>query len=167
MGYLNDCILPEGQADSSLRPNQIFAVSLPYSPLNIEQAKKVVETVEKELLTPYGLRTLNTDDPRYKRRCTGSMGQRDAAYHQGTVWAWLIGPFVAAYLKVHGFDPTAKRRCRGFLAPLIKHLDEDACLGTISEIFDGDKPHHPRGAFAQAWSVAEVLRAWQMCKEEK
>lgn len=167
LGYLNDCILPEGQADSSLRPNQIFAVSLPYSPLNIEQAKKVVEAVEKDLLTPYGLRTLNAGDPRYKRRCTGSMGQRDAAYHQGTVWAWLIGPFVAAYLKVHGFDPTAKRRCRGYLSPLIKHLNEDACLGTISEIFDGDKPHRPRGAFAQAWSVAEVLRAWQMCKEEK
>ncbi|MBL7215773.1 MAG: glycogen debranching enzyme family protein [Phycisphaerae bacterium] len=165
-GYLNDCILPTGKADTSLRPNQIFAVSLPYSPLNIEQAKKVVHVVEKELLTPYGLRSLSPTDPRYKSQCTGSMGQRDAAYHQGTVWAWLIGPFVEAYLKVHGFDPTAKRRCRSFLTPMMQHLDQDACLGTISEIFDGDKPHHPRGAFAQAWSVAEVLRAWQMTRDK-
>lgn len=167
LGYLNDCILPGGQADTSLRPNQIFAVSLPYSPLNIEQSRKVVDIVEKELLTPYGLRTLNAADPRYKRQCAGTMGQRDAAYHQGTVWAWLIGPFIDAYLKVHGFDPTVKRRCRTFLTPLVEHLEKDACLGSISEIFDGDAPHHPRGAFAQAWSVAEVLRAWQLCKEEK
>ena len=164
-GYLNDCILPTGKADTSLRPNQIFAVSLPFTPLTIAQAKKVVATVEKQLLTPCGLRSLAPDDPRYKSQCVGSMGQRDAAYHQGTVWAWLIGPFVEAYLKVHGFDPTAKRQCRSFLAPLIQHLELDGCLGSISEIFDGDKPHRPRGAFAQAWSVAEVLRTWQMCKK--
>ncbi len=165
-GYLNDCILPTGKADSSLRPNQIFAVSLPFTPLNIKQAQKVVDVVQKHLLTPYGLRTLADDDPRYKRQCTGSMGQRDAAYHQGTVWAWLIGPFIEAYLKTHGFDPTAKRQCRGFLAPLIKHLDESACIGNISEIFDGDDPHTPRGTYAQAWSVAETLRAWQLCQKE-
>ena len=93
------------------------------------------------------------------------MAERDAAYHQGTVWAWLIGPFVEAYLKVHGFDPTAKRRCRGWLTPLVEHLEQDGCLGTLSEVFDGDKPHTPGGAFAQAWSVAEVLRTWQMVRE--
>ncbi|MCI0499352.1 MAG: amylo-alpha-1,6-glucosidase [Planctomycetales bacterium] len=164
-GYLNDCILQPGKADSSLRPNQIFAVSLPFSPLTAEQQKKVIAAVEKDLLTPYGLRTLSPLDPRYKSRYIGPMGQRDAAYHQGTVWAFLIGPFIEAYLKVHGFDPTAKRRCRGFLSKLLIHMNEDACLGSISEIFDGEPPHHPRGAIAQAWSVAEVLRAWQMVRD--
>ena len=167
LGYLNDCILTSGKADTSIRPNQIFAVSLPYSPLPGQHQKKVVEVVEKELLTPYGLRSLNPSDPRYKGHYTGPQGQRDAAYHQGTVWGFLIGPFVEAYLKVHGFDPTAKRRCRTFLSKLFVHLDNDACLGSISEIFDGDAPHYPRGTFAQAWSVAEVLRAWQMCKETR
>lgn len=165
-GYLNDCILHSGKADSSIRPNQIFAVSLPHSPLSIIQQKSVVEIVERELLTPYGLRTLSPADPRYKKQCTGPQSQRDAAYHQGTVWAFLIGPFVEAYLKVHRFDPTAKRRCRSMLSELLNHLDNDACLGSISEIFDGESPHHPRGTFAQAWSVAEVLRARQMCKEK-
>jgi len=163
-GYLNDCIFPSGKADSSIRPNQIFAVSLPHSPLLAAQQKSVVEVVERELLTPCGLRSLSPSDPRYKGRYEGYQGTRDAAYHQGTVWAFLIGPFVEAYLKTHSFDPTAKRRCRSFLAPLLKHLDEDVCLGNISEIFDGDSPHYPRGTFAQAWSVAEVLRARQMCK---
>ncbi|MEN8126698.1 MAG: amylo-alpha-1,6-glucosidase [Planctomycetota bacterium] len=164
--YLNDCILPSGKPDTSIRPNQIFAVSLPYSPLSSMQQKKVVEIVEKELLTPYGLRSLSPSDPRYKGRYAGPQGQRDAAYHQGTVWGFLIGPFVEAYLRVHGFDPTAKRRCRTFLSKLLEHLNNDACLGSISEIFDGDAPHHPRGTFAQAWSVAEVLRARQMCKKD-
>ena len=163
--YLNDCILPSGKPDTSIRPNQIFAVALPHSPLSTVQQKGILEIVEKELLTPYGLRTLSPSDPRYKGQCTGPQGQRDAAYHQGTVWAFLIGPFVEAYLKVHSFDPTTKRRCRTFLSKLLDHLDNEACLGNISEIFDGDAPHHPRGTFAQAWSVAEVLRARQMCKE--
>jgi predicted glycogen debranching enzyme len=164
-GCLNDCILTSGKPDASIRPNQIFAVSLPHSPLSSVQQKGVVEVVERELLTPYGLRTLSPSDPRYKGRCVGPQGQRDAAYHQGTVWAFLIGPFVEAYLKVHSFDPTAKRRCRTFLAKLLDHLDNDTCLGNISEIFDGETPHHPRGTFAQAWSVAEVLRARQMCQK--
>ena len=164
-GCLNDCILLSGKPDASIRPNQIFAVSLPHSPLSTVQQKGVVEVVEGELLTSYGLRTLSSSDPRYKERCTGVQGQRDAAYHQGTVWAFLIGPFVEAYLKVHSFDPTAKRRCRSFLSKLLGHLDNETCLGNISEIFDGESPHHPRGTFAQAWSVAEVLRARQMCQK--
>jgi predicted glycogen debranching enzyme len=164
-GCLNDCILLPGKPDSSIRPNQIFAVSLPHSPLSAVQQKAVVEVVERELLTPYGLRTLSPSDPRYKERYIGPQSQRDAAYHQGTVWAFLIGAFVEAYLKVHRFDPTAKRRCRSFLAKLLDHLDNETCLGNISEIFDGAPPHHPRGTFAQAWSVAEVLRARQMCQK--
>ena len=165
-GYLNDCILPPNQADTSLRPNQIFAVSLPFSPLSTEQQKKVVEAVQRDLLTPYGLRSLSPNDPRYKGRYQGYQGNRDAAYHQGTVWGFLIGPFVEAYLKVNGYNPIAKRQCRSFLLPLLKHLDEQACLGSISEIFDGDEPHTPRGTYSQAWSVAEVLRTWLMCREK-
>jgi predicted glycogen debranching enzyme len=165
-GYLNDCVLPDGKPDTSIRPNQIYAVSLPCSPLMPHQQRQVVEVVERELLTPYGLRSLSPSDPRYKGKYFGSHAQRDEAYHQGTVWGFLIGPFVEAYLKVHGLDPVAKRRCRTFLSKLLDHLHNDACLGSISEIFDGDAPHHPRGAFAQAWSVAEVLRAWQMCRKE-
>ncbi|MHC4926105.1 MAG: amylo-alpha-1,6-glucosidase [Planctomycetota bacterium] len=165
-GYLNDCILPTGKPDVSLRPNQTFAVSLPFSPLSAQQKKQVVAAVEKALLTPCGMRSLDPADPRYKSHCTGSMGQRDAAYHQGTVWGWLIGPFVEAYLKAHSFDPTAKRKCRSFLTPLIEHMDKDACIGNISEIFDGDAPHTPRGTYAQAWSVAEVLRTWKLCQDD-
>jgi len=166
-GYLNDCVLPDNKPDASLRPNQCFAVSLPYSPLTADQQEKVIETVERHLLTPYGLRTLCAADPRYKAHCTGPQGQRDAAYHQGTVWAWLIGTFVEGYLKVHNFDPTARRRGRMFLSKLIEHMETDACLGSISEIFDGDAPHRPQGTYAQAWSVAEVLRAWLLCKDQK
>ena len=165
-GYLNDCILPSGKADTSIRPNQIFAVSVPHSPLMPHQQRNVVEVVERELLTPYGLRSLSPSDPRYKGKCAGPRALRDEAYHQGTVWGFLIGPFVDAYLKVHGLDPIAKRRCRTFLSKLLEHLQADACLGSISEIFDGDAPHQPRGTFAQAWSVAEVLRAWKMCRTD-
>lgn len=165
-GCLNDCILPTGKTDPSIRPNQVFAVSLPYSPLMKHQQEKVLDVIERDLLTPFGLRSLSPADPRYKRRYTGPQSQRDAAYHQGTVWGWLIGPFVEAYLKVHNFDPVAKRRCRTFLSKLLDHFQNDSCLGSISEIFDGDAPHHPRGTFAQAWSVAEVLRTWQMCKKD-
>jgi predicted glycogen debranching enzyme len=161
-GYLNDCVLPDGTADASLRPNQILAVSLPHSPLNKVLAKRVVAAVERELLTPRGLRSLAPSDARYKGHYGGPQGQRDAAYHQGTVWGWLIGPFIDAYLKVHDHSSDAKRKGRTWLAPLMRHLEEEACIGSISEIFDGDAPHAPRGAFAQAWSVAETLRAWQL-----
>ena len=161
-GFLNDCVLPDGTPDTSLRPNQIFAVSLPYSPLERPHQRKVVAAVERELLTPRGLRSLAPSDPRYKGRYFGPQENRDAAYHQGTVWGWLIGPFVEAYLKVHNHSSDAKRKCRTRLTPLYRHLEEEACIGSISEIFEGDSPHAPRGAFAQAWSVAEVLRAWQL-----
>lgn len=161
-GYLNDCVLPDGTVDASLRPNQIFAASLPYSPLDKTLRQKVVAAVEHHLLTPRGLRSLAPSDPRYKGRYVGPQGQRDAAYHQGTVWGWLIGPFIEAYLKVNDNSPGAQRKCRTWLAPLLRHLEEEACIGSISEIFDGDAPHTPCGTFAQAWSVAEALRAWQL-----
>jgi len=161
-GYLNDCILPDGSVDTTLRPNQIFAVSLPFSPLPLQQQKVVVDVVQKDLLTPYGLRTLNAQDGRYKGTYTGPRRQRDEAYHQGTVWPFLIGPFVEAYLKVNNFSRKSKRQAEGFIEPLMRHLTEDGCLGNLSEIFDGDAPHKPRGCIAQAWSVAELIRAYQL-----
>jgi len=161
-GFLNDCILPDGSADATLRPNQIFAVSLEFSPLPRQQQKSVVDVVQKNLLTPFGLRTLNAQDSRYKGKYTGPQQQRDEAYHQGTVWPYLIGPFVASYLKVNDFSRKAKRKAAELIEPLMQHLTEDACLGSISEIFDGDQPYRPRGCIAQAWSIAELIRAYQL-----
>jgi predicted glycogen debranching enzyme len=156
-GCLYDVVSGDAR-DASLRPNQILAVSLHHSMLSAERARRVVETVERELLTPYGLRSLAPTDPQYSGRYGGGPAERDAVYHQGAVWAWLVGPFVTAFLKVHGRTPETVGRARNMLAPLVAHLKE-ACLGHVSEIFEGDAPHAPRGAVAQAWSVAELLRA--------
>jgi glycogen debranching enzyme len=161
-GYLNDCILPDGTVDDSLRPNQIFAVSLPFSPLSPSQQKSVVKTVQNHLLTPHGLRSLNIKNSRYHGIYTGPQKQRDEAYHQGTVWAFLLGPFVESYLKVNGFSRRSRKKAAEFIQPLLKHLTDDCCLGSVSEIFDGDKPHKPKGCFAQAWSVAELIRAYRL-----
>lgn len=149
--------------DASMRPNQIFAVSLPFSPLDHNQALAVVQTVERYLLTLYGLRTLAPHDAEYIGHYTGNQWERDGAYHRGTVWAWLIGPYVDAYLRVLGNTRQARSVCRALLRPLLAHLGE-AGIGTISEIFDGDPPHLPRGAISQAWSVAELLRVWEKCQ---
>jgi len=163
LGYLNDCILPGGCADTSLRPNQIFAVSLTFSPpLSLQQQKSIVDIVQKELLTPYGLRTLNVQHSDYKGTYIGPQQARDQAYHQGTAWPYLIGPFVEAYLKVNEFSRKSKNKAAEFIEPLMKHLTEEGCLGQIGEIFDGDAPHKPRGCIAQAWSVGELLRAYQL-----
>ena len=145
--------------DPSIRPNQIFAVSLTHSMLSAERAKKVVEKVQEHLLTPYGLRSLAPSDPQYRGRYTGGPVERDGAYHQGTVWPWLMGPFITAYMKVNGGSDPARRQAAEWLEPLQGHL-ADAGLGHISEIFDGDAPQRPCGCMAQAWSVAEVLRAY-------
>lgn len=155
-------VVEDDLPDSSIRPNQIFAVSLHYSMLSAERARAVVETVERELLTPVGLRTLNPSDPQYRATCQGDQRSRDSAYHQGTVWPWLLGPFVSAYVKVNGGSEQPRSRANELLRGMEKHLTE-AGLGQISEIFDGDAPHHPRGCFAQAWSVAEILRA--LCED--
>ena len=164
-GYLNDCILPDGAPDTTLRPNQIFAVSLQCSPLSPQQQQAIVNIVRKELLTPYGLRTLNVDDSRYCPKYTGPAAQRDRAYHQGTVWPYLIGPFVEAYLKVNDFSRESRDQAARFIEPLMNHLTEDACLGSISEIFDGDgQPQKPKGCIAQAWSVAELIRAYHLIR---
>jgi predicted glycogen debranching enzyme len=169
-GYLYDVIdgpsdLIEGDGrrfDPSLRPNQIFAVSLGSNLLEAERARAVVDVCARELLTPVGLRSLAASDPRYAGRYVGDPQQRDAVYHQGTVWTWLLGPYALAHHKVYGDTAHALALLEG-LAP---HLDE-ACIGTISEIMDGDAPHGPRGCFAQAWSVAETLRAYHSLSAQR
>jgi len=145
--------------DSSIRPNQIFAVSLFHSMLPLERAKSVVAKVQEHLLTPVGLRSLAPSDPQYCGRYTGNPTSRDGAYHQGTVWPWLLGPFVSAYVKVNGGSEKARDQAAAWLAPLKDHL-ANAGLGHISEICEGDAPHRPCGCVAQAWSVAEILRAY-------
>jgi len=157
-GCLYDVITDAGP-DRSIRPNQIFAISLPYALLSGEKALRAVEAVEWELLTPYGLRTLSRNDSSYLGRYEGDPGSRDSAYHQGTAWPWLIGPFLTAYVKVHGGTEQARQRVDRYLDSMRDHLYQ-AGLGQISEVFDGDPPHHPAGCMAQAWSVAEVLRTY-------
>ncbi len=144
--------------DASIRPNQIFAVSLNHRMLPPEKERQIVDLVERELWTPLGLRSLAPGDPNYHRRYEGGVRERDSAYHQGTVWPWLMGPFITAYVKVHGRTDEAKARAASWLRPFEDHL-RTAGLGQISEIMDGDAPHTPRGCIAQAWSVAELLRA--------
>ncbi|HXT27219.1 MAG TPA: amylo-alpha-1,6-glucosidase [Candidatus Eisenbacteria bacterium] len=143
--------------DTKLRPNQIFAVSLGVSPLSPEQQKSVVDVCAVALLTPFGLRSLASGEPGYTGAYSGGPRERDAAYHQGTVWGWLLGPFALAHYRVYKDRAAAL----AFLKPLTSALDRYG-VGTLGEIFDGDPPHHPRGCIAQAWTVAEVLRAWEL-----
>jgi len=144
--------------DTSLRPNQVYAVSLPHSPLNEEQQHAVVEVVRRELLMPFGLRTLAKNEAAYRPQYCGPQPERDAAYHNGAVWAWLIGGFLDAYLKVNQRSERATEQAREWLRPLLHHMESDACIGQVSEIFEAREPHRPVGCPAQAWSVAEVLR---------
>jgi predicted glycogen debranching enzyme len=146
---------PEGD-DAALRPNQIFAVSLPHSPLSPERRRAVVDACARHLLTSYGLRSLAPFDARYVARYGGDPRARDGSYHQGAAWGWLLGPFALAHYSAYG----DAGRAREFLAPLADHL-HDHGLGSIAEIFDGAPPFTPNGCIAQAWSVAETLRAWQ------
>ncbi len=153
---LYDVLTTEG-ADASIRPNQIYAVSLHYSMLSHSRARKVVQTVEKELFTPYGLRSLERDDPRYCPVYIGSPYDRDSAYHQGTVWAWPMGAFIESLRKTYPKGRKLNQYIELIFDSFLEHT-EMAGLGQVSEIFDGDDPHTPRGCFAQAWSVAELLR---------
>jgi predicted glycogen debranching enzyme len=156
-GYCHDVIDAPGIGnDLSLRPNQIFAVSLPESPLSPAQQKSVVDICARRLLTSHGLRSLAMGVSEYYGHYGGSPQHRDGIYHQGTVWGWLIGPFVFAHLRVYRNPEMARR----FLKPMAKQITI-AGLGTLSEIFDGDAPFHPRGCIAQAWTVGEVLRSWR------
>ncbi len=144
--------------DGSIRPNQIFAVSLHHKMLSPEKAASVVAVVEQHLLTPYGLRSLAPGDPRYRGRFEGDPSSRDSAYHQGTVWPWLMGPFISAYVQVNERSEKARKQAELWIAELLRYSEEEG-LGQIPEVFDGDAPHRAGGCMAQAWSVAEILRA--------
>jgi predicted glycogen debranching enzyme len=155
---LADVVSNDGRRDMSIRPNQIFAASLPNSPLNEDQQRAVVEVVRRELLTPMGLRTLAIGDPKFCPMYRGDQRSRDCAYHNGTVWPWPIGAYLDAYLRVNKRSPQSIEQAKQWLAPLIEHLNTTGCIGSISEIFEATPPHRPAGCFAQAWSIAEVLR---------
>ena len=154
-GHCYDVLDSPGGHDEALRPNQVFAVSLRESPLSPERQKRVVDACARHLLTSFGLRSLAAGHPDYRGHYGGDQRERDGAYHQGTVWAWLLGPFALAHFKAYGDAATA----RSFLAPLADHLGDHG-VGSIAEIFDGHPPFAPGGCIAQAWSVAETLRAW-------
>jgi predicted glycogen debranching enzyme len=156
-GYLYDVVDGEAGDDAACRPNQIFAIALQHPVLERQRWVPVLDVTRERLLTPLGLRTLSREHADYRAAYSGDIRARDAAYHQGTVWPWLIGAFVDAWLKAHPADGAKARR---FLAGFDAHLS-DGCIGTISEIFDAEPPFLPRGCVAQAWSVAEVLRAWR------
>ena len=160
-GCLYDVV--DGDArDGSIRPNQILAVSLFHRMVTPDQAAGVVRSVERHLLTPFGLRSLSPSDPQYQGRYEGGPRSRDGAYHQGTVWPWLMGPFLKAYVEVNGRSPEARKQAGEWLSELSSYIENEG-VGQISEVFDGDAPHRPGGCIAQAWSVAELLRS---CTED-
>lgn len=159
----NQClfdVVDGDEPDDHIRPNQIYAVSLPFSLLPEEQEKAVVALVEKELFVGCGLRSLAPDHPDYHGIYCGALAKRDAAYHQGTAWGFLLGGFFSAYMKVNHHSSSAAENAVHMLEPVRKHLSDSGCIGSISEIFDGDAPHNPRGCYAQAWSIGEVLRCY-------
>ncbi|MGN1158366.1 MAG: amylo-alpha-1,6-glucosidase [Agathobacter sp.] len=147
------------EKDASIRPNQIYAVSLPYTMLDADKARAVVDTVKEKLFVGVGLRSLDPDHKDYHPIYVGSLAKRDAAYHQGTAWGFLLGGFITAYTKVYGPSPETAEKCLAMIEPVKEHLRNN-CVGSICEIFDGDAPHNGRGCYAQAWSVGEVLRCY-------
>jgi 4-alpha-glucanotransferase len=152
-GYLYDTIEPDDRRNAQIRPNAVLALSLHHCGFSQHQGQAIVDLATARLLTPYGLRSLDPTDPDYIGKYTGDSQQRDRSYHQGTVWAWLIGPFTRAWQRFYPQRPLPFN-----WQPLLDHFLSDACIHSISEIFDGDEPHEPKGAIAQAWSVAEVIR---------
>ena len=161
---LYDVLTPEGPV-AKLRPNQIFAVSLPHNLLDLTQQQAVVRIVERELLTPVGLKTLERGDPEYRPRYEGSPLDRDGSYHQGTVWPWLMGPYIDAYLAAFGRSAETLAYCHNLVEGLERESARHGCLGSIAEIYDADEPRYPRGCPAQAWSVAEFNRVKQILME--
>jgi predicted glycogen debranching enzyme len=157
-GYLYDVVDGEnGKDDPACRPNQLFAISLPHPVLDQQYWQPVLQCVKERLLTPVGLRTLSSDHPDYKKDYHGDLRTRDAAYHQGTVWPWLLGPYIDAWSRVH---PEQRKGAREYLGQLLERHLHEACIGSISEIFDAEGLFIPRGCIAQAWSVAEIIRVW-------
>jgi predicted glycogen debranching enzyme len=161
-GYLYDVIRPDGVGDASLRPNQLFALSLPHRAFRHDKCERVLSIVQERLLTPYGPRSLAPGSDGYDGHYAGDAFHRDSVYHQGAVWPWLLGAYADALVNVRGLTPETQNELRERIAPLLGHLERDGCLGSVSEIFDGDEPHAPNGAVAQAWSVAELLRIYAL-----
>ena len=161
MGYFYDTIEPDDRLNAQIRPNAVLALSLHHCGFPPEQARQVIQLAMRNLLTPYGLRSLDPADPDYVGSYTGNAQHRDYAYHQGTVWSWLIGPFIFAWKRFYDLEPLPFD-----WQPLLEHFQQQACLGSISEIFDGDAPHAAQGAIAQAWSVAELIRHYQSHQEQ-
>jgi glycogen debranching enzyme len=159
-----DClydVVSEKENDDSLRPNQILAAALDFNMLDVARNRMIVDAVQRELWTPYGLRTLRRGDPRYVGVYAGDRRSRDKAYHNGTVWPWLLGPFITAFLKAQEYaEPGRQHALKYFLTPLFSEKILKRGLGTLSEVFDGDPPHASGGCISQAWSVAEPLRAF-------
>jgi predicted glycogen debranching enzyme len=145
--------------DPAIRPNQVIAACLPFTPLDSDQIRGIVEVATEELLTPLGLRTLSPEDPAYRGRYEGGPAERDGAYHQGTVWPWLMGPYITALVKAGGKTKKVREEAGRLLGPLMD-LEGQIGVGTICEVFDGDEPHRPGGCISQAWSVGETMRAW-------
>lgn len=163
-GQLFDIVDGEdGKNDPACRPNQLFSISLCHPVLDQQYWQAVLQNVRDKLLTPVGLRTLSPDHPDYKADYHGDLRTRDAAYHQGTVWPWLVGPYVDAWLRVY---PEQRKDARGYLKRLLERHLHEACIGSISEIFDAEGSFTPRGCIAQAWSVAEILRVWVKVSED-
>lgn len=158
--YLYDYMQDDGTPNLDFRPNQIFAIYLPFALLEPNEEKAITDKIFAKLYTSYGLRSLAPDDKKYEPFYNGDRIQRDKQYHQGTVWGFLIGPFISSYLKVNNHSVEAQLRASLMLEPFIQHINSQECIGSISEIFDGNMPHKPAGCFAQAWSVAEVLRCY-------
>jgi glycogen debranching enzyme len=163
--YLYDVIGPDGVGDPSLRPNQVFAFSLPNRAFRREVGEAVLKVVRDRLLTPFGPRSLAPGSLGYDGQYAGDSYHRDSVYHQGAVWPWLLGAYADALVNVRGLTPETRTELRGRIEPLLRHLGQDACLGSVSEIFDGDPPHAPNGAVAQAWSVAELVRIYALTVE--
>jgi glycogen debranching enzyme len=159
-GYFYDVLGPDGRGDPTLRPNQLVALGLPRRAFDRAQATSALAAVEAALLTPYGPRTLAPDDPAYVGRYAGDVPHRDGSYHQGPAWPWLIGPYADAVLAARGDTSETRQQLDAVIAPLLAHVEQDGCLGSVSELFDGDAPHAPNAAVAQAWSVAELLRVY-------
>ncbi len=155
-GYLYDRIEPDDRLDPTVRPNAVLALSLYHCAFTLEQGQQILQVARDRLLTPYGLRTLDPADFAYVGRYQGTHQQRDLAYHQGTVWSWLLGPFIRAWKRFYG----DKQPLPLDLEQLLTHFNQEVCFGAISEVFDGDTPHSPGGAIAHAAPVAELLRHW-------
>ena len=165
-GYLNDVVIPTVYTDDSLRPNQIYAVSLPFSPLSTKQQQQVLKCVEEALLTPYGLRTLNIDDPNFRPTYKGDAFQRDTAYHQGTVWPFLWGEWAMAFLKINKLSKKAVAKVLEHAQPLQEHFYNEGCSFAIAEIFDGLEPNVGKGCVQQAWSIGNMLQVLLLIKNK-